>query len=116
MFCRQQVISQLAVERSRLESIESKISCMAMTCSSSGAGGMLGGDGGGGGGGGGGALLLSDPGSFSSPHDNDKEAEDSGSDDNNCELEVLFFVCVICFLDSDPRLIDLQDAFKNAYI
>ena len=90
MFCRQQVISQLAVERSRLESIESKISCMAMTCSSSGAGGMLGGDGGGGGGGG--ALLLSDPGSFSSPHDNDKGAEDSGSDDNNCELEVLFCV------------------------
>ena len=87
MFCRQQVISQLAVERSRLESIESKISCMAMTCSSSGAGGGMLGDGGEGGGG---ALLLSDPGSFSSPHDNDKEAEDSGSDDNNCELEVLF--------------------------
>ena len=84
---RQQVISQLAVERSRLESIESKISCMSITCSS-GAGGMLGGDGGGGSGG----ALLRDPGSFSSSHDNDKEGDDSGSDDTNCELEV-FFVC-----------------------
>ena len=94
------MISQLAVERSRLESIESKISCMAMTCSSSGAGGgMLEGDGGGRGGGGG-ALLLSDPGSFSSPHDIEKEAEDSGSDDNNCELEVRF-ICVTCFLNID---------------